>query len=441
MRIAVIADDLTGANATGVRLSKQGFSTATIVRGSPLPEEYYDAVCLDTDSRYQTPGEAKNRVEEALGMTKNEGAQIFCKRVDSTLRGNIGTEIDVFLNGLGPETTALIVPAFPDSGRCTVGGFLLVEGKPLQETDAAKDPLIPVESSRVSEIIRRQSNHRISEINIDTVYAGKSAVAAQIQKEIDRGNRILVIDAVSEKQIEVIADAAASLKRQFVPVDPGPFTAAYAKKMNRNTMMKGKILVAVGSATSLTQIQLNEMIQLLGINPVFVNPENLATFTDRRKEEMRSAVNQAMSRMETEDIILVTTCHPDFKRLNFKEIAKEEFVSQESLSRQLTDGLATISHDIIKQSNSAISACFLSGGDVTASFCRVSSAKRIELKNEVLPLTAYGRLIGGAFHHLPVITKGGMVGHSEAIYDCVEFLIRKSSETTGERNDGNGNRS
>jgi D-threonate/D-erythronate kinase len=29
MKIAVIADDLTGANATGVRLAKYGFSTKT----------------------------------------------------------------------------------------------------------------------------------------------------------------------------------------------------------------------------------------------------------------------------------------------------------------------------------------------------------------------------------------------------------------------------
>lgn len=63
MRVGVIADDLTGANATGVRLAKQGFKTATVVQDAPYQNfDQYDAICIDTDSRYSTKEMAENRV-------------------------------------------------------------------------------------------------------------------------------------------------------------------------------------------------------------------------------------------------------------------------------------------------------------------------------------------------------------------------------------------
>ena len=57
MKAGIIADDLTGANATGVRLSKQGFRTASTVFGLDQPKGDFDAICVDTDSRYATVDE------------------------------------------------------------------------------------------------------------------------------------------------------------------------------------------------------------------------------------------------------------------------------------------------------------------------------------------------------------------------------------------------
>lgn len=438
MNIAVIADDLTGANATGVRLSKQGLSIATLIRGSSLPAKPHDVVCFDTDSRYKTPEESRILVKEAIRLAKGGHPRIYCKRIDSTLRGNIGSEIDVVLDELGHGTIAIVVPSFPDSARFTVGGFLMVHGQPLQETDAAKDPLCPIISSQVTGIIGRQSRNHVSSINIDKVLEGKTALASHIEKEAENGNRIIVIDAITEKHIEVIAEASASLERQIVPVDPGPFTAAYAKNKLGQKTENGKILMIVGSATSLTENQLNDAIQRLHLSPVYVNPEKLATFSDQWQEEIEATINKATEIMKEEKIILVTTCHPKFEKLDFKKIAEEENASEEALSKRLTDGLATISYEMIK--NGSIAACFLSGGDVTSSICTITSAKGIELKDEVLPLAAYGHFIGGAINDLPVVTKGGMVGDKKAIYDCVNFLtqiLSRKQHSKPERNDKN----
>lgn len=63
MRIGVIADKLTGANATGVRLLKIGFKRATVVFGGEVPTKGdFTVVGIDTDSRYCSATVAETRV-------------------------------------------------------------------------------------------------------------------------------------------------------------------------------------------------------------------------------------------------------------------------------------------------------------------------------------------------------------------------------------------
>lgn len=426
MKIAVFADDLTGANATGVRISKQGFTATTVIRGSSPPDKNYDALCFDTDSRYEAPETAKKRLIQAMkSIPKDNQPQIYCKRIDSTLRGNIGLEIDTILDELGSETVAIVAAAFPESGRVTVGDFLLVDGLPLQETDVARDPVVPITSSRVTEIIAKQSNKPIAAIGIDQVLKGQEVLCAECQKKIDAGARILVIDASAEEQIDTIAEAMVSLNQNAVAVDPGPLTAAYARATFGKLNKDKKILVTVGSVTSQTVQQLSYLIDKWDLHPIYVHPEKLATFTEAWKDEVDRVAAQAREKIQDEAVIVITTCHPGHKRVDFKTIAERENTSEEALAKRITDGLAAVSREVIQQNPDSVGGCFLSGGDVTASVCAISRANGIELNDEVLPLAAYGHLIGGYLDGMPVVTKGGMVGDKKAISDCVRFLFTK----------------
>lgn len=426
MNIAVFADDLTGANATGVRISKQGFTATTVIRGSAPPKKDYDALCFDTDSRYEEPETAKKRLIQAIqSIPKGNQPQIYCKRIDSTLRGNIGLEIDTILDELGPETVAVVAAAFPESGRVTVGDFLLVDGLPLQETDVARDPVVPITSSRVTEIIAKQSRKSVAAIGIDQVLKGREVLVSELQEKIDTGSRILVIDATAEEQIETIAEAMTSLKQNTVAVDPGPLTAAYVRATFGKLNKEQKILVTVGSVTSQTIQQLSYLTDKWNLHPTYVEPEKLATFTKAWQQEVDRVAAEAHEKIQNETILVITTCRPGHNRVDFKTIAKRENVSEDALAKRITDGLAAVSREIIQQNPDSVGGCFLSGGDVTASVCAVSRANGIELNDEVLPLAAYGHLIGGYFDGMPVVTKGGMIGDKKAISDCVRFLFTK----------------
>lgn len=427
MKVGVIADDLTGANGTGVRLAKQGFKTTTIVQNAPFPtSNKYDAICIDTDSRYAKKEIAIDRVKRAVNCFKQWDAKVFCKRIDSTIRGHIGIEIDTLLDELGKDAIAIAVPSFPDSGRITTGGFLLVDGTPVQETDVAKDPITPITKSFVPKIIEEQSKYPVAHIGLDVVLSGIDAITTDMQLKVKEGKRIIVIDAVSDEQIEAIATAMANLKdNMMIPVDPGPLTAYYSKAYLHQMVSEQKLLVTVGSVTSLTGRQLEYLFAKTNATPVYVDPGKLATYSDSWQKEIDRAIAAGLEALKTETILIVTTYLPGNKLLQLKTLSEMEQVSEDALAKRITDGLAAISRRMIERSPYPIAGCFSSGGDVTASLCAVAGANGIELEDEVLPLAAYGKFAGGFFDGLPVVTKGGMVGDKRAIYESIRFLQAK----------------
>ncbi|MUK88723.1 four-carbon acid sugar kinase family protein [Ornithinibacillus sp. L9] len=429
MRVGVVADDLTGANATGVRLSKQGFSSATVVFNDKIPDSReLDAVCIDTDSRYALDEIVENRVNQAIRNLQEWDAKIICKRIDSTVRGKIGLEIDTVLNATGPESVAIVVASFPDSGRISSGGYLLVEGVPVQDTDVAKDPVMPITQSYVPAIIEEQSKYSVGHIGLDMVLAGAEPLKNAINRGVKAGQRIIVIDAVTDEDIETIAESMVEVENvKLVPVDPGPLTAAYSKAYSHQLVEQSKVIVTVGSVTSLSARQLQYLKEKTNSTPVYVSAEKLATLQSSWEEEVNRAIEVALERIQQDDVLIITTHKDGAKLVNFKAIAERENTTQDALAKRITDGLGKITRRVLEKTTYPVQGCFTSGGDVTASLCALSMASGIKLEDEVLPLAAYGTLIGGHFPGLPIVTKGGMVGDKKSIYASVKYLRTKTN--------------
>lgn len=430
MKIGVIADDLTGANATGVLLIKNGFTSATVVFGGEVPTKGgFTALGIDTDSRYCSTSSSEARVLKAYEQLSTWGATVIGKRIDSTVRGNIGVETDVLLNAIGETSVAVVVVSYPDSGRVVSGGYLLVDGVPVEATDVAKDPMNPITKSHVPTIMEEQSEHSVSHIGLGKVLKGKETIQLELMRQIEAGHRIIVVDAVTNEEIDYIAEAMVSIEgTHFIPVDPGPLTASYGRMKAHQNVQMNKFIVTVGSITPLTGRQLNYLIDKKAVQPVYVNTEALASITSSWDMEIDRATKEALIKLEEQEILLITTYSPGTEKLNLSEIAVREGTTEEILAKRITEGLARVTNSVVQQTEYPIDGTFSSGGDVTAALCAVSEAEAIGLQEEVLPRAAYGHFNGGTLDGIPVITKGGTVGDKYSIYKCVRFLMNKKEE-------------
>lgn len=163
----VIADDLTGANATGVLLKKMNYKAYTVMNAERIELSTLsdcDCVLYPTDSRGVDAQIAYNRVHNVCNLLKNDEVKVYAKRIDSTLRGNLGSETDAMLDCLGEDYVAIVAPCFPSSGRIVIGGYMLVDGIPLHKTNIAIDPKTPVKVSEVEVLFREQSKYQVSSI-------------------------------------------------------------------------------------------------------------------------------------------------------------------------------------------------------------------------------------------------------------------------------------
>src|SRR6187399_2191347 len=144
-KLVIVADDLTGAGDTGVQFTKSGLVVKVIIGMESFREEIYrcDVLVIDLETRMDA---AKVAFEKcySLGLLIREVEDVLVyKKVDSTLRGNIGAEIDGLMEALGVGVT-LFAPALPAGGRTVVNGEVYVRGAKLADTEFAADPRAPV---------------------------------------------------------------------------------------------------------------------------------------------------------------------------------------------------------------------------------------------------------------------------------------------------------
>jgi D-threonate/D-erythronate kinase len=76
----------------------------------------------------------------------------------------------------------------------------------------------------------------------------------------------------------------------------------------------------------------------------------------------------------------------------------------------------------LEERRSSIAALFLSGGDTAAHVCRALHVQRIQLEGEVVRGIPWGRLAGGPFDGLPVVTKSGAFGRPDALIRVADYF-------------------
>lgn len=391
-RVLVIGDDLTGSNATGALFARFGMHTMTVHGFATMPD--IEALVVNLGNRHSSAQLARDEVKATIAAAGE--VPLVIKRVDTTLRGNVGAETDAAIEALGVR--ALVVPAFPDAGRVTVGGLHLVDGVPVAQTAAGRDALNPVKSSRVATILREGTDRSIIEIPLDVVERGIDDVAEALACD----SEIVVCDATRNAHLRVIAEAAAQVSPHWLSVDSGPFGVRLAAALGiaPGDQPQPPVLAVIGSITAITADQIYETEQTLGARYITVNgsedPEEIVRKVAALLDEGRQVVG-------------VRTMAGAMDR---------------AMAAKLPKVLATATRLILTRHR--IGGLYATGGDIATAITAALDTDGFVIDDEVVPLAVTGRLAGGPFNGLPFATKGGLIGDKTAAVACIERLRRET---------------
>lgn len=187
----ILADDLTGAADSAARCRWAGLP-ATIFLKIPEPPLPAGVLAFTSDSRHLPAAEAAQRLRRMAAPLHALDAHWY-KKIDSTLRGNIGSELDVLLELLDAPA-ALICPAFPAQKRGLHTGHLVAP-------DLSSIP------THLPSLLQGQSRYPVAAISLEDVRNGK--LAARLQQTTSQGHRVLVVDALTDEDLDTIVDEGA----------------------------------------------------------------------------------------------------------------------------------------------------------------------------------------------------------------------------------------
>jgi hypothetical protein len=127
-RLALVADDLTGAADAAATFAARGFLSVVALGPGPVPPA--SVVARFSGGRDVPENEATRLTRRAVRSIRahREPDRWFLK-IDSVLRGHPGPELATTMAALGLER-ALVCPALPTEGRMVVDGRLRVADQP-----------------------------------------------------------------------------------------------------------------------------------------------------------------------------------------------------------------------------------------------------------------------------------------------------------------------
>ncbi|MFW5894620.1 MAG: four-carbon acid sugar kinase family protein [Bacillota bacterium] len=418
LKTLIVADDNTGANASAILLKDLNFSTLSLINHEEAKVvKGYDGIAVGTDSRATDAQTAYERVSHVLKGFKDENPLVLNKRIDSTLRGNLGSELNAFKDAF-PERKIAIVPSFPKSNRTCIGGKLYVNGVSLEKTDVAKDPKMPIATSDVKRLFKAQFKGSITNIQKDA-YSSHQTLSETI-KDAYKDADAIIFDAETDEDIENISQALLECNHALITVDPGVFTYAYTKAVLTNDPSQRKRYVfMVGSVTDTTHEQIKTACDTDVFDCIPLDPESFIEDEDAKKATAQAL--KAYDKSKKPYTILTTNAPSERKILDLFKIGQEKGISVDAISKKINDNLAYLLERLLEK-HEDIGGVFSSGGDTTLSFLNRIQADGIELKHQVMPLCVYGSIVGGSYEGTPIITKGGMIGTETAYIEIKDFI-------------------
>jgi D-threonate/D-erythronate kinase len=373
----LIADDLAGACDTGVQFVLRGLSCKVQTKSiSGFGFASADVLAFNTDSRCDSPAAARAKIQEISAECYGTEPRVLLKKIDSTLRGNVGWEIAATLEYFQREY-AILAPAVPAMKRIVRGGIL-------QWTDCSGAGNVEIVN-----LLEQQGISRKHTASIAVRAFGRSDFASAVTSSVASGAKVVIVDCESEDDLHVLVAEASASAGKPLWVGAAGLGMALADRMKRPasricrpTTPDGPLVFCIGSTHSVTSAQCEKLAansDLFEIAPV---PDNI--------DAARAAISQG--------------------RHLFLKIGRTP-----SAELSITGFLAGMQ-------GVRIGGVVMTGGDTGSLICRATGATSIQLCDEISVGFPWGSLHGGIWDGLPVGIKSGGFGDDNALLRSVEFF-------------------
>ncbi len=458
--LVVLDDDPTGTQSVANLpvLTRWDVADFAWAFGYEVNGQRQRAVYVLTNTRSLDPAEAAVRNEEVVRNALAAAASAdpalrlsFVSRSDSTLRGHYPLEPDVIaatVTAVNGETTdgVVIVPAFPDAGRVTIGGVHYMRGTgddagkltPVAETEFAKDASFGFANSEMAKYVEEKSNGRFAadsvivlDLNIIRASTDPNISAKAIADAVDTAtdSTPIVADIVTENDLRALSlgleEAERRGKKLLYRVGP-PFVRARIGQEIRaelsgeeayagNTPSEAGGLIVVGSHVGVTTRQLKVLTeQHSAARIVEIDVEKL--LGDNADSHLDQTVDTVVEALHGGDVIVHTS------RLLIKT---DDAAESLRIARTVSAAVVAVVNRTLKTfpPRFVIAKGGITSSDVAAHGLEIRHAI---VRGPMLPgIVSLWEPVDGPAKGIPYIVFAGNVGDDQSLAD----VTRKLSNT------------
>lgn len=381
-KVLIIADDLTGANDSAVQFAERGISAATLLctREGAITAELpgTQVLAVSTESRNVSAAKAMETVSRLAGyLIEKASPEVVLKKIDSTLRGNAGAETKVVADLL--RLPAVVAPAYPQNGRTVRGGILCVGGVPLSETYAARDVLAPVKSSSVLDYFGTIASSGATPLTIADAET-QADLLSLVESHMTGGKRVLWVGSAG------LAQALATF-----------MAGSSGGNRSNDFRKKGRTLVLFGSLNPVAASQ---------VESVSGDPET-EVILPSSEDDLAGAATAVMDSKSRRVVV-----------------ATHKIESPAHARTKTAEAMGSFFGDLAQAAarSGMFANMVISGGDVAFAALRSLNATAIDIRREIVPGVAFGRVIGGEAEGTGIVTKAGGFGSERTLKDILAWL-------------------
>jgi uncharacterized protein YgbK (DUF1537 family) len=393
----ILADDLSGAADCAVPFARAGFRTEVFLQPELAARTNPAVASIDLNTRALAPDEAIRATARTLRLIRANREVVWYRKIDSTLRGNIGPDVLSTVSGIPDKRVIFCAPAFPETGRTTVDGNVFVNGTPLEKS-GVHFGWPPGKS--ISDLF--------TEIGLPTRILSleviRSGCASILRHLPDRaGVTVAICDAETNMDLLAIAEAGLQIRRESIFVGSAGLAYQIARlwgaqqRVENPVVLSDKpILVVVGSKSPVSRTQFDLLSYSNGID-ILRMP---VTAIDLESDPVIVA-GLARALAHGRDVAITTEL---FGTLDYRRGVEVMELLGRTL-RPFTDNFA---------------ALVLTGGETARALLLQFGIGHLRVIDEIEPGVTLSLAIGKL--PLPVVIKAGAFGSPAVLQNAVHFL-------------------
>lgn len=434
MTIAIIADDLTGANDSGLQFASYGLPT-TVFLGTPSDDllKSSTVAVIDTETRALEAPQVQSLIAAVTSRIRDAGTRHVYKKVDSTMRGHVGLELDTAARSLDVDFI-FFSPAFPAMGRTVEDGVLLVDGIPVDRTPIARDPGSPV---RDANLMRLLAPHMATIQFLSVSVADLQDPAATTARLRDLagadGQRVCAIfDARTDEDLAAIAKFGTTLCASLGSTVLWSGSAGLATQLpaawgvvvptattfTLPAATRPPMLV-LGSVNPVSIAQLQTLADQIKTSPVVLSPDHLlGTQADREAEIARGIAAMRECILHGDGSLILTTAHSDADVDRIVALAQSKGLTRGEAGRLIAEGLAAVTIALLNEE--IVNRLVTTGGDTSRAIMDAAGIHAMTVEGAVEPGVPLVTTRNGPRWH--IVTKAGGFGTLDTLINSMSFL-------------------